>query len=66
MKIDTQKNVEIVMHFGELRVYVDGNLVDETKIQNNAMYAFGSLLGTLRKAGVVHDQFSTRFIYGGS
>lgn len=55
MKIDTQKNVEIVMHFGELRVYVDGKLVDETKVQNNAMYAFGSLLGTLRKEGVIHD-----------
>ena len=55
MKIDTNKNVEIVMHFGELRVYVDGKLVDETKVQNNAMYAFGILLGALRKEGVVRD-----------
>jgi hypothetical protein len=55
MKINTNKNVEIVMHFGEMRIYVDGELVDETKVQNNAAYALGAMVGTLRKEGVILD-----------
>lgn len=55
MKINTNKNVEIVMHFGELKIYVDGQLVDERKIQNNAMYALGSLVRVLKREGVIID-----------
>ena len=55
MKIDTQKNVEIVMHFGEMQIYVDGKKIDETKVQNNAMYALGSIVGVLKREGVIID-----------
>ena len=55
MKINTNKNVEIVIHFGKLRIYIDGKLIDERKIQNNAMYALGSLVGVLKREGVIID-----------
>ena len=55
MKINTNRNVEIIMHFGEMRIYVDGQQVDETKVQNNAMYALGSLVGVLKREGVIID-----------
>lgn len=55
MRINTNKNVEIIMHFGRMQIYVDGQPVDEEKIEDNAMYALGSLVGVLRREGVIID-----------
>jgi hypothetical protein len=49
------KTTSPLMRFGRMQIYVDGQPVDEEKVENNAMYALGSLVGVLRREGVIID-----------
>ena len=55
MKIITNKNVEIIMHFGEMQIYVDDKLIDEMKVPNNAACALYIIVRALEREGVIID-----------
>ena len=58
MKIDVNKNIEITIHSGVMKVYVEGEYVDVTDlnmVNGNAAFILGSLVGTLRREGVIID-----------
>jgi hypothetical protein len=58
MKIDVNKNIEIVIHSGIMKVYVDGEYVDVTDVNavhGNAAFILGNLVGILRREGVIID-----------
>ena len=58
MKIDVNKNTEIIIHSGIMKVYVDGEYVDVTDINavhGNGAFVLGNLVGILKREGVIID-----------
>ena len=53
MKINQEKNTEIIIHQGKLSVYVDGNKIMENYVGDNLPYVLGIMMGVLRNKGVI-------------
>lgn len=53
MKFDVSKNVEIVVHDGIMKIYVEGTEQCVTKVNGNAAIMLGTIVGTLQREGVI-------------